>query len=92
MSSMTLVVPTWEGSAPWVGDCLRSLRDQDTAESYTVLVVFDGDVPQVQEIVYGILPSATTVRQPKCSHAVQQSTCPAMVTQPIIGSGWLGGS
>jgi GT2 family glycosyltransferase len=65
MSSMTLVVPTWEGSAPWVGDCLRSLRDQDTAESYTVLVVFDGDVPQVQEIVYGILPSATTVRQPK---------------------------
>ncbi|MCP4869442.1 MAG: glycosyltransferase [Proteobacteria bacterium] len=65
MTSMTVVVPTWEGSAEWLGDCLASLRDQVTDEAFTVLVVFDGDVPTVQEIVYDVLPSARTVRQPK---------------------------
>lgn len=64
MTSMTVVVPTWEGSADWLGDCLRSIRDQNTAESFSALIVFDGEVPRVQEIVYDVLPSARTVRQP----------------------------
>jgi len=62
--SMTLVVPTWEGSAEWLGDCLRSLRDQDCDDDLVVLVVFDGDVPSVQTIVHDVVPFARTLRLP----------------------------
>jgi GT2 family glycosyltransferase len=67
---LSLVVPTWEGSEPWLRDCLRGVAAQQRSDglaplSAELLVVLDGPAPRVEASVRGIAPAARIVRLPE---------------------------
>jgi GT2 family glycosyltransferase len=61
--AISVVVPTHEGSASWLGACLRGLVEQDGAPIPEVLVVLDGPAPGAEAVVRDALPAARLVRR-----------------------------
>ncbi len=53
----SVVVPTWQGSAPWLAECLEGIAAQRTHRPQ-VIVVFDGPADECQGIARTILPGA----------------------------------
>ena len=54
---LSVVVPTWQGAAPWLEECLSGIAAQRTHRPQ-VVVVFDGPAPSCQEITRRVLPGA----------------------------------
>ncbi len=61
---LSIVVPTWEGSAEWLEECLASIVGQEGDVIPEVVVVLDGDAPSADAIAGRVLPAARRVRQP----------------------------
>jgi GT2 family glycosyltransferase len=60
---ISVVIPTWEGSAPWLERCLAAVADQELDAAPEVLVVLDGPCPSVDAIIARVLPAARRLRR-----------------------------
>ena len=63
--AISVVIPTWEGSAPWLQECLAGVADQALEEAPEVVLVLDGPAPTVEEIAARVLPVARRLRRPE---------------------------
>ena len=60
---VSVVIPTWEGSAAWLEPCLAAVAAQELAAAAEVLVVLDGPAPSADAIVARVLPAARRLRR-----------------------------
>ena len=62
--AVSVVVPTWEGGAGWLGDCLAALAAQELDSVPEILLVLDGPSPSAERIAARVLPAARRLPRP----------------------------
>ena len=62
--AVSVVIPTWEGGARWLEECLAALAAQELDAAPEVLLVLDGPAPSAEQIAGRVLPAARRLARP----------------------------